>query len=68
MRKMSDAAKERKTAYDTQYILKNIVQKRINFNKQVPEDVEMLEWVNTKKNQGQYMKGLIKDDMKKSGK
>ena len=66
---MSDEARERKAAYDTKYILTNIVQKRINFNKNVPEDVKMLEWIEQQKNQGQYMKGLISEDMnKKSGK
>ena len=66
-RKMSDAAKERKAAYDSQYIMKNIVQKRINFNKMVPEDVKMLDWVEKQDNQSQYMKGLIAEDMVKSG-
>lgn len=70
MRKLSDEAKERKSAYDTQYILNNIVQKRIAFNRNIPEDVEMLDWVEQQPNQTQYMKGLISDDMtaKKSGK
>lgn len=67
-RNLSEAAKEHKAAYDTNYILSNIVQKRINFNKTVPEDVEMLDWVNQQQNQNQYMKGLISDDMKKAGK
>ena len=66
-RKMSDASKERKSAYDTKYILKNIVQKRINFNKLVPEDAKMLDWVNKQPNQNQYMKGLISKDMDKAG-
>ena len=69
MRKpLTEGQKKAKKAYDTDYILSNIVQKRINFNKQVPEDMEMLDWVNQKENQNQYMKGLISDDMKRSGK
>lgn len=66
-RKLSDAARERKLAYDTQYILKNIVQKRISFNKTVPEDVKLLDWVEQQKNQNKYMKDLIEKDMNKSG-
>ena len=67
VRKLSDAARERKLAYDTQYILKNIVQKRISFNKTVPEDVKLLDWVEQQKNQNKYMKDLIEKDMNKSG-
>lgn len=67
MRNMSEEARKNKKAYDTKYILKNIVQKRINFNTQVPEDVKMLDWVEQQENQNQYMKSLIADDMNKSG-
>lgn len=63
MRKMSDAAKERKAAYDTGYILENIVQKRVNFNKNIPEDMKRLEHLEKQPNQNQYMKGLIDKDM-----
>lgn len=62
-RNLSEAAKEHKAAYDTQYILSNIVQKRINFNKQNPEDMKRLEHLENQPNQNQYVKGLIDKDM-----
>lgn len=68
MPNLSDEAKRKKAAYDTSYVLAHITQKRINFNDQIPEDVEMLSWVNKQPNQGQYLKGLIREDMQKAGK
>ena len=64
----SDQAKMNKRAYDIDYNMKNITQKRINFNKNNDEDVMLLSWVNRQKNQSQYMKSLIRNDMEGSGK
>ena len=60
---MNDAAKERKAAYDTGYIMKNIVQKRINFNQTNREDMKRLEHVESQPNQNRYFKDLIDKDM-----
>ena len=62
-RKLSDAAKERKTAYDIKYAKENVVRKFIPFNKAVPEDAKMLDWLDRQKNVTRYVKGLISDDM-----
>ena len=67
-RKMSEASKQRKAAYDMQYAKSNIVRKFIPFNKTVSEEAKMLDWLDGK-GQGKmarYVKDLIYDDMKKS--
>lgn len=63
MRKLSDEAKKRKQTYDIAYNRKNIVRKFIPFNKQVPEDARMLDWLDQQKNVTKYVKGLIEEDM-----
>ena len=59
----SEQAKNRKQAYDTQYIKEHIKLKTIAFNNSIPEDMKLLEWVEKQKNQTQYVKDLIRDDM-----
>ena len=66
--KLSDDAKRKKTAYDSKYIMENVVQRKIIFNKAVAEDVEMLEWLDGHENKNQYVKELIREDMRKAGK
>ena len=65
---MSPEAKQRKQAYDSKYVVEHIVQKKLNLNKAIPEDEEMIKWIDSKPNQNQYLKGLVRDDMKKAGK
>lgn len=52
-----------KTAYDIAYIKANIVTKRINFNRQQPEDMKLLTWLESHENITQYLKGLILRDL-----
>lgn len=66
-RKMSEESKQAKKAYDTKYIMTHVKQKRINFNDQNPEDVKLLDWLERQKNENQYVKGLIAEDMNRSG-
>lgn len=70
MPKLSDEAKRRKAGYDKQYQHENVSRMSIFFNKGNPEDVEMMEWLDEKgkRNKTGYVKGLIREDMKKAGK
>ena len=58
-------AKENKKTYDIQYYHKFITRKLIPVNRNVPEDVEMLEFFDTLPSFTQYVKGLIREDMKR---
>lgn len=54
-----------KGKYDTEYNMNNVTRKFIPFNKNNPEDVALLEWVNAK-GKGkvtEYIKSLIREDM-----
>ena len=54
-----------KGKYDTEYNKANVTRKFIPFNKNNPEDVALLEWVNAK-GKGkvtEYIKSLIREDM-----
>ena len=69
-RRLSPESKRKKAAYDIQYARNNIVRKHIPFNRNNEEDSRMLEWLD-KKGPGKvvgYVKGLISDDMERSGK
>lgn len=70
MPKLSDEAKRRKAEYDKQYQQDNVSRVSIFFNKGNPEDVEMMAWLDKKgkRNKSGYVKGLIRDDMSKTGK
>lgn len=59
-----------KQAYDAKYIKENIIQRTLSFNRGDPEDMEMYEWIKSKGrgNGTPYIKGLIREDMKRSGK
>ena len=52
-----------KTKYDIEYAKANITRKFIPFNKQNPEDAELLSWLAGQDNVTQYIKALIRDDM-----
>jgi len=69
MRKLSQESKERKAAYDREFSKKNVTRKSIYFNKTDPEDVRMVEHLNQKGERriSGYVKGLIREDMEKSG-
>ena len=53
-----------KSKYDQEYAKKNIVRKNIPFNKTVPDDVKILEWLKDRpEGMTAYIKALILDDM-----
>ena len=67
---LTDQQRKNKSAYDTAYNMENVTRKFIPFNKNNLEDAMMLDWLNKKGkgNVAKYVKGLIWDDMKRSGK
>lgn len=59
---------QRKQAYDKEYY-KNFIQRKVlNFNRTIPEDAELLEWLETRGagEMSQYIKSLIRADMEKA--
>ena len=52
-----------KGKYDQQYNREHVKRLFIPFNDQIPEDVEMREWLEQVGNKTQYIKQLIRDDM-----
>lgn len=57
--------KDRKE-YLSNYHSKNIIQKKINFNRNNENDMEMLEFIETKENFSKYAKDLIFQDIEQS--
>lgn len=53
-----------KGEYDKEYNKANVTRKFIPFNKNNPEDVVLLEWLNKRDNVTEYVKKLICADMK----
>lgn len=54
-----------KKSYDAKYIKENIFCKRLPFNKSIPEDAELLSFVNSQPNFTAYIKGLIRQDLER---
>ena len=52
-----------KQDYDQQYNKANVITKRVPFNRQNPDDVELLEHLKQHENFTQYIKQLIRQDM-----
>lgn len=52
-----------KKSYDAEYYRKNIFCKRLPFNRSIPEDEELLDFVNKQENFTAYIKDLIRKDM-----
>ena len=60
--------KEEKYSYDQNYLRQNIVAVNITFNRQKPDDMVILDWLNSRKeSKVAYMKRLIISDMEKAG-
>ena len=57
--------KERKAKYDQEYARKNIRRKELPFNMTQPEDEELFLYLESKDNFTQYIKNLIREDMKR---
>ena len=56
-----------KGQYDQEYNKAHITRKFIPFNDQNPDDAELLSWLSGVDNVTQYVKQLIRDDMRKGG-
>ena len=55
-----------KKSYDADYYKKNIFCKRLPFNRSIPEDMELLEFLDRQQpNATQYLKQLIRKDMER---
>lgn len=52
-----------KSKYDMEYAKAHIKRKHIPFNMNNPEDVALFDWLNSRPNVTQYIKGLIAADM-----
>lgn len=55
-----------KIKYDIEYTKAHIKCKRIPFNDMIDDDKELLEWLENQGNVTQYIKKLIREDMKKA--
>ena len=61
--------KAKKYGYDQEYLKQNVVQVGLTFNTRKKEDMEMLDWLNSRtESRVSYIKQLILDDMEKNGK
>lgn len=56
-----------KKTYDIEYAKEHVTRKFLAFNKDDPEDAEILAWLNNlgRGNVNGYVKNLIREDMKK---
>lgn len=58
--------KEEKYIYDKQYIRSNIVTISLTFNKLKPEDMALLDWINSREeSKVSYIKQLVRKDMRR---
>ena len=62
---MDQKQKQRKAKYDMEYARKNIRRKEIPFNLTQPEDEELYRYLESQGNVTQYIKDLIRKDIKK---
>ena len=69
-RNLSPEATQRKRAYDKKYLNKNIIMRSLSFNLNDPEDMKIYDWIQSRgaRNGTKYIKGLILEDMQRSGK
>ena len=63
LRRTPDMPEFDKSKYDQEYAKKNIIQKRIPFNRSIPDDARMLDFLSTIENFTGYVKNLIREDM-----
>lgn len=55
-----------KAKYDLDYLKQNVVLKNISFNRNKPDDMELLEWINQQSPSANgYVKNLIREDMER---
>ena len=61
-------ASPKKLEYDKDYYAKYIKRKVLNFNKLIPEDAELLKWLESRgdREMSSYIKQLVREDMEKN--
>ena len=58
--------KAKKYSYDQGYLAENITKVSLTFNRRVPEDMELMEWLKSKpEGRNQYIKRLLREDMER---
>lgn len=62
---MKPETKAKKSAYDQKYMKENVIRKLIAFNMTNDRDVALWEFIQSKANATEYIKGLIEKDMRK---
>ena len=62
---MKPETKAKKSAYDQKYMKENVIRKLIAFNMTNDRDVALWEFIQSKTNATEYIKGLIEKDMGK---
>jgi len=61
--------RERKYGYDQDYLKQNIVQVGITFNRRKPDDMKLIDWLNSRtESRVAYVKRLIREDMERGSK
>ena len=66
MATLSAEAMKRKKEYDKKYAKEHFQGKHITFNKDIPEEIELFEWIKAQPEQGNtYIKRLIREDMQR---
>ena len=56
----------KKRAYNKEYAREHFKGKNLYFNTSIPEDIELLEWINKQENGTQYIKDLIRKNMRQA--
>ena len=65
--KLSEDAKKRKLEYNMKYARENFQGKYITFNKQIPAEMELYEWMKTREEPANtYLKRLIREDKERT--
>lgn len=65
----SEKSIKQQYGYSREYQAKNIIQKKLIFNKTVPEDMRIMKWLDTiPESISPYLKRLILEDMARSKK
>ena len=65
--KRQNEKRRKKSARDLKYNRENIIQKILSFNRKNPEDMKILDFLNSKNNVAGYIKKLIMDDIRERG-
>lgn len=63
----SEASKKQQAEYSVQYMKTNVTQCRLNINKKMPEDLKILDWINSQpEGTSPYLRRLVQEDMSRA--